>query len=71
VESAGEWGECDPLAAPEFILERRRRGHAEDAIRKVVHDNPLNFWRQSVRWPRTTAQAPLAREGKKEVIGSY
>jgi hypothetical protein len=48
--SAGDWGKSDPLAVPEFVLEMRRRGHAESAIRKVVYENPLAFWRQSVRW---------------------
>ena len=47
VNSAGDWGKSDPLAVPEFILEMRRRGHAEEVIRKVVYDNPLAFWRQS------------------------
>jgi predicted metal-dependent TIM-barrel fold hydrolase len=51
VNSAGDWGKSDPLAVPEFILEMRRRGHAEALIRKVVHDNPLAFFRQSKRWP--------------------
>ena len=68
--SAGDWGKSDPLAVPEFILEMKRRGHAEEAIRKVVHDNPLNFWRQSVRWPKATVYA-APRETKKETIGSY
>ena len=45
--SAGDWGKSDPLAVPELILEMRRRGHREEVIRKVVHDNPLTFWRQA------------------------
>jgi uncharacterized protein len=48
--SAGDWGKSDPLAVPELILEMRRRGHAESEIRKVVHDNPLAFFKQSKRW---------------------
>ena len=48
--SAGDWGKSDPLAVPEFILEMRRRGHAEELIRKVVYENPLAFWRQCARW---------------------
>jgi uncharacterized protein len=50
VNSAGDWGVSDPLAVPELILEMRRRGHAEEVIRKVVYDNPLTFFRQSKRW---------------------
>ncbi|MSR32590.1 MAG: metal-dependent hydrolase [Gemmataceae bacterium] len=50
VNSAGDWGKSDPLAVPEFILEMRRRGHPESAIRKIVYENPLQFFRQSRRW---------------------
>ena len=50
VNSAGDWGKSNPLAVPEFILEMRRRGHHERLIRKVVYENPLAFFRQSVRW---------------------
>jgi len=50
VNSAGDWGKSDPLAVPELILEMRRRGHPESAIKKVVFDNPLEFFRQSRRW---------------------
>lgn len=55
--SAGDWGKSDPLAVPEFILEMRRRGHSEEAIRKVVYDNPLSFWRQCKRWQEWTPAA--------------
>src|SRR5438105_1846459 len=50
VNSAGDWGKSDPLAVPEFIQEMRRRGHGEEVVRKIVFDNPLNFWRQCARW---------------------
>ena len=46
----GRLGQSDPLAVPEFMLEMRRRGHAEELIRKVVYENPLAFWRQCARW---------------------
>ncbi len=48
--SAGDWGKSNPLVMPEFIQEMKRRGHSEVAIRKVVYDNPLAFFRQSRRW---------------------
>ena len=48
--SAGDWGKSDPLAVPEFIQEMKRRGHPNSEIRKVVYENPLAFFRQSVRW---------------------
>ena len=36
-----------PTAVPDFILEMRRRGHAESAIGCVVYDNALAFFSQS------------------------
>ena len=48
--SAGDWGKSNPLAVPELIQEMKRRGHPESAIRKVVYENPLAFFRQCERW---------------------
>lgn len=45
--SAGDWGPSKPTAVPDLILEMRRRGHSERLIRKVVYDNPLEFFSQS------------------------
>ena len=47
VNSAGDWGPSKPTAVPDFILEMRRRGHDESVIRKIVYDNPLEFFSQS------------------------
>jgi predicted metal-dependent TIM-barrel fold hydrolase len=47
VNSAGDWGPSKPTAVPDLILEMRRRGHSEDLIRKVVYDNPIEFFSQS------------------------
>src|SRR6187431_778593 len=47
VNSAGDWGPSKPTAVPDFILEMRRRGHSESLIRRVVYENPLQFFRQS------------------------
>ncbi len=54
--SAGDWGPSDPTAVPKFIFELRRRGHSEATIRKIVYDNPIQFFSQSKRFdftPRT------------------
>jgi predicted metal-dependent TIM-barrel fold hydrolase len=45
--SAGDWGPSKPTAVPDLILELRRRGHSEAAIRRVVYENPLKFFSQS------------------------
>ena len=47
VNSAGDWGPSKPTAVPDFILEMRKRGHAESLIRQVVYENPLKFFSQS------------------------
>jgi predicted metal-dependent TIM-barrel fold hydrolase len=47
VNSAGDWGPSNPLAVPDFIQEMRKRGHSETKIKKVVYDNPIEFFSQS------------------------
>lgn len=47
VNSAGDWGPSKPTAVPDLILEMRRRGHSEALIRRVVFDNPREFFAQS------------------------
>ena len=63
--SAGDWGVSDPLAVPRFIQELKRRGHGEAVIQKIVHDNPLAFWRQSKRWVEWESPAPASRERQR------
>ena len=48
--SAGDWGPSKPTAVPDLIFELRRRGHADDFIRRVVLDNPRQFFSQSGRF---------------------
>lgn len=45
--SAGDWGPSKPTAIPDLIFEMRRRGHPESLIRKVVYENPRQFFLQS------------------------
>ena len=59
VNSAGDWGPSKPTAVPDFIIEMRRRGHSESLIRKVVYDNPVQFFSQSQGF---NFKAPDARE---------
>jgi uncharacterized protein len=47
VNSACDWGNSVPSAVPQFILEMRRRGHTEQAIRRIVFDNPISFMSQA------------------------
>jgi uncharacterized protein len=59
VNSAGDWGPSKPTAVPDFILEMRRRGHPESLIRRIVYDNPIEFFSQSRNFQ---FQAPDALE---------
>jgi predicted metal-dependent TIM-barrel fold hydrolase len=47
LNSAGDWGPSKPTAVPDFIMEMRRRGHSESVIRRVVYENPVQFFSQS------------------------
>lgn len=62
VNSAGDWGPSKPTAVPDLIFEMRRRGHAESVIRKVVYENPLEFFSQSQNF---RFQAPEARQASE------
>ncbi len=50
VNSAGDWGPSKPTAVPDFIMAMRQRGHSEALIRRVVYENPLEFFRQSSKF---------------------
>ena len=60
--SAGDWGPSKPTAVPDLILEMRRRGHPESLIRKVVYENPLEFFSQSQGFQFRAPDAPEAAE---------
>ena len=47
VNSAGDWGPSNPVAVPDFVQEMRQRGHSEQKTRKIVYENPLEFFRQA------------------------
>lgn len=62
VSSACDWGPSVPTAVPQLMLEMRRRGHGEAAIRKVVFENPLDFLMQSGKFelPRLGIHAAVS-----------
>ena len=63
VNSAGDWGPSKPTAVPDFIMEMRRRGHPESLIRRLVYENPLEFFSQSQNFhftPPEVAQTAAA-----------
>ena len=47
INSAGDWGNSDPLAVPKAQIEMRTRGHGEDAVKRMSFDNPVRFLSQS------------------------
>jgi predicted metal-dependent TIM-barrel fold hydrolase len=50
INSAGDWGHSDPLSVPKCALKMKSRGHAVDAIQRLVFDNPHTFLKQSPRF---------------------
>ena len=50
INSAGDWGQSDPLAVPKAQIEMKARGHTLESVRKVSFDNPLQFLSQSGRF---------------------
>jgi uncharacterized protein len=57
VNSAGDWGPSKPTAVPDFIVELRRRGHPESLIRRIVYENPIEFFSQSRNFQFTPPDA--------------
>lgn len=63
VNSACDWGPSVPLAVPQFAMEMRRRGHAQQDIRRIIFENPISFLRQSPHF-----QVPV-HEDRMAVVG--
>jgi uncharacterized protein len=47
---ACDWGVSDPLAVPKTALEMRKRGHSEEAVDRLIYQNPLRFLGQSPKF---------------------
>ena len=62
VASACDWGESDPVAVPQFVLEMRRRGHSEALIDKIVMENPASFLGQSPKFKLTGDPSSLEQQ---------
>jgi len=45
--SAGDWGQSNPMNMPDFIRALRARGHDAMTIHKLVYENPLRFFSQA------------------------
>ena len=69
VNSAGDWGPSKPTAVPDFILEMRLRGHPESLIRRVVYENPLEFFSQSRGFEFTPPEGSGAIEAPETANG--
>jgi predicted metal-dependent TIM-barrel fold hydrolase len=65
VNSAGDWGPSNPLAVPDFIQEMRKRGHGDAQIRRIVYENPLEFFGQCERFEFTPPDVL-----QEEVVGT-
>jgi uncharacterized protein len=50
VAGACDWGPSEPVAVPKFVMEMRRRKHAEALIERIVLENPIRFLGQSAKF---------------------
>lgn len=50
INSAGDWGNSDPLAVPKCQLEMLRRGHARETVERISYGNPLAFLGQCAKF---------------------
>lgn len=50
INSAGDWGQSDPLAVPKCHVEMQRRGHHLDMIETISWKNPVSFLGQSANF---------------------
>jgi predicted metal-dependent TIM-barrel fold hydrolase len=50
VNSACDWGPSGPAVVRDFALELKARGHGEELIRKVIYENPIEFFSRSEGW---------------------
>ena len=66
VASACDWGHSVPTAVPELILALRRRGHADELIRRVVYENPIEFLSQSPKFDLLRRNEPGVGARRRE-----
>ena len=59
VNSSADWGPSNPLAVSQFIEVMRRRGHTASLVRRLVWENPLEFFSQSRNFHFAQAEALL------------
>jgi predicted metal-dependent TIM-barrel fold hydrolase len=59
VNSACDWGPSGPAVVRDFALEMKSRGHSDSIVRKVVFDNPVEFFSRSEGWKLPQPSAEL------------
>ena len=64
--SAGDWGPSKPTAVPDLIFEMRRRGNDDSLTRKVVYENPVEFFSQRSEFQLC---APRNRLKARQILG--
>ncbi len=67
--SAGDWGQSDPMSVPDFVRTMRDRGHDEMAIHQVVFENPIRFFSQAARF-NFKPQLPMPPENGRRTYAT-
>lgn len=68
MNSACDWGVSDSLAVPKTALEMRKRGHSEEAIDKLVYQNPMRFLGQCLKFQIPNCRKALTHPRGEGVV---
>jgi predicted metal-dependent TIM-barrel fold hydrolase len=63
VNSSADWGPSSPFTLQECATEYRRRGHSEQELIEVFHNNPARFLGQNSRFNIRPIQVVGSQEG--------
>ncbi|MEQ8767802.1 MAG: TatD family hydrolase [Planctomycetota bacterium] len=58
INSAADWGISDPLLVPKTVIALEQAGFPDEAIEKLVWDNPITFFEQGGRLDRAELEKP-------------
>lgn len=59
VNGSADWGVSDPLSLPKVAEYMANDGHGEEAIRKIVFDNAMKFYKQSGKFDPKLDLSPV------------
>jgi hypothetical protein len=70
INSAADWGVSDPLMVPKTLVKCRQAGVDEDALQRLVWDNPVGFFSQGGRLDREELERPANFDRRETFEGN-